>query len=87
MATALNLLFQVNAQRRARDSGSNANPASGGYSFSLSPGLSYALDPQTQVYTYAQLPIVRYVNVAPAVATSGQLSARWLATLGVSRRF
>lgn len=87
VASSLNLLLQLNARHRARDTGANANPASGGYTMSLSPGLSYALDPQTQVYGYLQLPIVQYVNADPADSASGQLTARWAATAGITRRF
>ena len=87
IAHGLNLLLQLNGQHKARDTGINANPASGGYSLGLSPGLNYALDTQTQVYGYAQLPIVRYLNTDPANAASGQLSARWALTAGITRRF
>jgi len=83
----LNLLLQLNGQHRSRDTGTNANPASGGYSVNLSPGASYAVTPQTQVYGYVQLPIVRYMNTDPAEAGSGQLAASWSATVGITQRF
>ncbi len=87
VAQGLNLLLQLNGQHRRRDTGANANPASGGYAVHLSPGLSYAITPQTQVYGYVQLPIVQYMNVDPNEAGSGQLATRWSAILGVTQRF
>lgn len=87
VAEGLNVLLQLNARHRSRDTGANANPASGGYAWNLSPGLSYAIAPQTQVYGYVQLPIVQSVNTDPAEAASGQLAPRWSATLGVTQRF
>ena len=87
VAQGLNLLLQLNGQHRARDTGSNANSASGGYSVNLSPGLSYALSPATQVYGYVQLPLVQYLNTDPADPVSGQLAARHSATIGLSQRF
>jgi len=87
VAQNLNLLLQLNGQHRSRDTGANANPASGGYAVNLSPGLSYAVTPQTQVYGYLQLPIVQYLNTNPAEENSGQLAARWSATIGITQRF
>lgn len=83
----LNLLLQLNGQHRSRDTGNDAIPASGGHSVNLSPGLSYALTPQTQLYGYVQLPIVQYMNTDPADAGSGQLASRWSATVGLTQRF
>lgn len=87
VAHGLNLLLQVNAVHRSRDSGINANPASGGRSISLSPGLNYALTPQTALYAYVQRPIVQYLNSDPAEPASGQLAARRLFTLGLNQLF
>ncbi len=87
VTAGLNLLLQVNGQHRARDTGANANAASGGYAVNLSPGLSYAITPQTQFYGYVQLPIVQYMNTDPADAGSGQLASRWSATVGITQRF
>lgn len=87
LAEGLNFLLQLNGQHRARDTGSNANPASGGHSWQLSPGLSYALSPQTQLYGVVQLPIVQYLNSDPADSESGQLAARRSFTLGLTQRF
>jgi hypothetical protein len=87
VAQGLNLLLQLNAQHRSRDTGVNANPASGGHALQLSPGLSYAVAPQTQIYGYLQLPIIQYMNTDPADAASGQLAAKWSAAIGVTQRF
>lgn len=87
VAERLNLLLQLNGQYKARDGGGNANPASGGHALHLSPGLSYGLGDGTMVYGFVQLPLLRYLNTDPADAGSGQLSAAWSATLGLSRRF
>ena len=65
----------------------SASAASGGHSLHLSPGASYALSPQTQLYGYVQLPIVQYVNADPTDPASGQLAARWSATIGLTQRF
>ena len=83
----LNALLQLNLQHRERDSGSNANPASGGYSANLSPGLSYALTPQTQLYGMAQIALRQYVKTDPDVAGSGQLTAPWSLAVGISHRY
>lgn len=87
VASGVNLLLQLNGQHRSRDTGANANPASGGYAVNLSPGASYALSPQTQVYAYLQLPVVQYMNSDPGEPGSGQLAARWSAALGITQRF
>lgn len=87
VAQGVNLLLQLNGQHRARDGGANASAASGGHSINLSPGASYALTPQTQLYGFVQLPIVQYVNADPAEPASGQLAARWSATVGLTQRF
>ena len=84
---SLDGLLQFNAQHRERDSGSNANIASGGYTLSLSPGLSYALTPRTQVYGVLQIALRQYVNTDPADPGSGQLTAPWSLALGISHRF
>lgn len=83
----VNLLLQLNAQYRKRDSGSEANPASGGYSVNLAPGASYALDSGTQIYGFVQLPLIRYVNTDPADSASGQLATRAAFSLGLTHRF
>ncbi len=87
LGPSLTALLQVNAQHRERDSGSNANPASGGYSLNLSPGLSYALRPETQVYGLVQIALKQYANSDPASAGSGQLTAPWSLAVGISHRY
>lgn len=87
IAPALTALVQVNAQHRERDGGSNANPASGGYALYLSPGLSYALTPQSQLYGVVQIALKQYANTDPALAGSGQLTAPWSLAVGISHRY
>ncbi|HZV54952.1 MAG TPA: transporter [Rhodocyclaceae bacterium] len=87
IAPAVNLLLQLNGQHRARDTGINANVASGGYSWNLSPGVSVAVAPNTQIYALVQFPLKQYVNTDPADAASGQLTAPWSMTAGISYRF
>lgn len=87
IATALTGLLQLNAKYRERDKGSNANIASGGYSVNLSPGLSYALTPQTQMYGMVQIALIQYANADPAVTGSGQLTAPWSISAGLSHHF
>jgi hypothetical protein len=74
-------LVQVNASVKARDTGVNAEPElSGSNTVLLSPGLSYALGHDAQIYGYLQLPLYRHVNGI-------QLSANWALIAGVSVRF
>ena len=80
-------MLQFNAQHRERDSGSNANPASGGYSLHLSPGLSYELAPGTQLYGLLQVALRQSVNTDPAAPGSGQLTAPWSLSVGISHRY
>lgn len=87
ISPSLNALLQLNAQHRARDTGSNANVASGGYSWNLSPGLSYAITPQTQLYGVVQVALKQYANTDPADPASGQLTAPWSLAAGVGHRF
>lgn len=87
VSPSLNLLLQVNAQRRARDTGRNANPASGGHSLNLSPGLSYALTPQTRVYGVLQFALRQYANTDPADPASGQLTAPQSLAVGIGHRY
>ena len=84
---SMTALLQLNAQHRERDGGINANPASGGYSISLSPGLSYGLNPQTQLYGVVQVALKQYANIDPAVTGSGQLTAPWSLSIGISHRY
>lgn len=75
------LLLQLNALWRGRDSGAEAEPAdSGGRYVFLSPGLSWSLGRELQVFAVAQLPLYQYVNGV-------QLTAAWGATAGLGWRF
>lgn len=79
-------LLQLNAQWNSTDSGTataltaDGAASSGGRSFSLTPGLSYAFTPNTQVYGLLQLPLYQYVN-------GEQLTASHSISVGVSHRF
>ena len=74
-------LVQVNASVKARDAGVNAEPdLSGSNTVFLSPGLSYALSHDAQIYGFVQLPVYRHVNGV-------QLSANWALIAGVSVQF
>ena len=75
------LMLQLNALYRGRDSGVNAEPDdSGGKSLFLSPGVSFAISKDAQVYAFYQQPIYQTVNGV-------QLVARNAATVGLSVRF
>ena len=77
----LGLMLQLNFLHRARDSGNQAEPDdSGGKFVFLSPGVSYALGKNLQVYSFLQLPLYQYVNGV-------QLTADWAFVGGVSVRF
>ena len=77
----LSLMLQLNLLHRARDAGNQAEPAdSGGSSIHLSPGLSYALSREWQVYGFLQLPLYQYVNGV-------QVTARRSLAVGVGARF
>ena len=87
VSAGLYALLQLNFQQRARDTGINANMASGGYSVNLGPGLAYALTPATRLYGFLQLPVSQYVNTDPADPASGQLTAPRSFALGVVHSF
>jgi Putative MetA-pathway of phenol degradation len=75
------LLLQLNALWRGRDSGDQAEPDdSGGRYLFLSPGLSWSIGRDLQVFAIAQLPLYQYVNGV-------QLTANWGATAGIGWRF
>ena len=81
MSDRLGLMLQLNFLHRARDGGDQAEPAdSGGKFLFLSPGLSYALGKNLQLYTFLQLPLYQYVNGV-------QLTADWAFVGGASVRF
>src|SRR5262249_28291625 len=77
----LALILQLNTLRKGRDTGTAAETEdSGGWTVSLSPGISYALSASTDLYGFAQVPVYRYVNGV-------QLTANWSALVGVTTRF
>ena len=83
---SLSGLLQLNAQWNATDSGTSAalteagDASSGGNSVSLTPGLSYAIVPGTNVYGLVQVPLSQHVN-------GEQLTANSSATVGINHRF
>ena len=77
----LGLMIQLNALYKDRDHGSDAEPLnSGGKFLFLSPGVSYVIAKNVQLYVFLQLPLYQYVNGI-------QLTADWAAVIGVSTRF
>lgn len=86
LSPALTGLLQLNAHFKERDSGVNANPHSGGHSLNLSPGLSFAVAPKTNLYGFVQLPLYQYAHPDP-VLPYGQLTAPWSLSLGVRHTF
>ena len=74
-------MLQVNGNFRGRDCGANAEPDdSGQRQLFVSPGVSWNVTPDTQLYAFVQLPIYQAVNGV-------QLTADWSALAGVSFRF
>jgi hypothetical protein len=86
-APTLTGLLQLNAQYKSRDTGLNANPASGGHSLNFSPGLSYVVAPKTNLYGFVQIALLQYANTDPGVPGSGQLTAPWSFALGVNHSY
>jgi hypothetical protein len=82
-------LLQLNGQYKSRDTGLFANPASGGHSLNLSPGLSYRVAPMTRVYSFVQIALLQYANSDPAAPadSTGQLTAPWSFALGISHSY
>jgi hypothetical protein len=80
-------LLQLNAKFNERDSGLNANPASGGHSLNFSPGLSFVVAPKTNLYGFIQIALLQYANTDPAVPGSGQLTAPWSFAIGISHSY
>lgn len=77
----LTLMLQLNALYKDRDSGAEAEPDdSGGKFVFVSPGLSYVIVKNAQLFGFVQLPIYQYVNGV-------QLTADWAVVAGVSTRF
>jgi hypothetical protein len=81
LAPDWSLLLQLNVQHKSRDSGANAEPADSGgrYAF-VSPGISYRVTRNAQIYGFLQKPIYQHVN-------GTQLTADWSAALGASVQF
>jgi hypothetical protein len=74
-------MIQLNALYKDRDEGSEAEPEdSGGKFLFASPGLSYVIARNLQLYGFVQLPLYQYVNGV-------QLTADWAAVVGISSRF
>lgn len=86
-APALTGLLQLNAQFKSRDTGLNANRASGGQSLNFSPGLSYVAASKTSLYGFVQIALLQYANADPAEPGSGQLTAPWSFAFGISHTY
>ena len=86
-APTLTGLLQMNTQFKNRDTGLNANPASGGHSLNISPGLSYVVAPKTNLYGFVQVALLQYANSDPADLSSGQLTAPWSFAVGISHSY
>ena len=81
LAHSLQGMIQLNLRWQGHDRGSAAEPAdSGGEYAHISPGLAYALSPDTRIYGFVQLPLYQSVQ-------GTQLSADWTAAAGVNLRF
>jgi hypothetical protein len=77
----LGALVQVNALAKQRDSGAQAEPNdSGGRYVSISPGLSYAVTENLQIYGFFQKPVYQHVNGV-------QLTVNKALVAGLSARF
>ncbi len=82
----LNGLLQINTHWNAVDVGSSAaltpagDASSGGKGISLTPGLSYAFTPRSNVYALLQFPIYQSVN-------GEQLTASKSLTVGINHRY
>lgn len=75
------VMVQLNALYRSRDGGLQAEPEdSGGRFLFASPGISYAMAKNLQLYGFVQLPLYQYVNGV-------QLTADWALVAGISMRF
>lgn len=77
----IGLMIQLNALHKSRDSGLQAEPGdSGGRFLYVSPGISYAITRDFQLYGFLQLPVYQYVNGV-------QLTARQSVVAGTTIRF
>ena len=77
----LSLMLQANVQHKSKDKGSNAEPdETGDHSVSVSPGASYRVTHNMQVYGFVQVPIYQHVR-------GTQLTSDWSAAVGISTQF
>ena len=77
----LSFMLQLNALHKAKDSGANAEPNdSGGSTISVSPGVSYRVMGNTQLYGFLQNPLYQRLNGA-------QLAADWSIAFGINTAF
>ena len=77
----LAFMLQLNTLYKSRDRGPNAEEDhSGGKFIFVSPGVSYLLTENVQVYSFVQIPLYQYVNGV-------QLTADWAVVAGISTRF
>lgn len=75
------LLLQLNMLQKGRDSGANAESAdSGGRYLFFSPGVSYRINRDLQLYGFLQQPLYQKVN-------GTQLTSDWSAAVGMSLQF
>jgi hypothetical protein len=80
-ARDLGLMLQLNYLAKGRDSGAAAEPDDSGQRVVfLSPGVSWNVLKEAQLYAFVQLPVYQSVNGV-------QLTAGWSALAGVSWRF
>ena len=80
-AQGLGLMLQINALVKGKDEGQEAETDdSGGKFVFVSPGISYSLTRDVQIYGFVQLPLYQYVNGV-------QLVANRAFAAGISGRF
>jgi hypothetical protein len=80
-SSSVGVMLQANANFRGRDSGISAEPEdSGQRQVFVSPGISWNVARDTQLYAFVQVPVYQSVNGV-------QLTADWSALAGVSFRF
>jgi hypothetical protein len=81
LSSALSVMLQLNMVHKEHDAGVNAEPELSGGSFvSLSPGVSYAVTPNSRLYGFVQTPVYQHVR-------GTQLTADWTAVLGFNHIF
>jgi hypothetical protein len=81
VSSSVGAMVQANYVAKGRDSGANAEPEdSGQRAVYVSPGISWNVGRNTQVYGFVQVPVYQAVNGL-------QLTADWSAVVGVSSRF